>query len=99
MFSLLEVETGGLDLPVCLSAHVCTDSKLFFLLEVETGGLDLPVCTSAHVWTGSHHTRISHMAGRERYFMLTIIRIRTKRVNVYTVADTATIFSKELFDN
>jgi hypothetical protein len=53
LFSLLEVETGGLDQPVCASAHVCTDSKLFFLLEVETGGLALPVCTSAHVCTVS----------------------------------------------
>ncbi len=68
MFSLLEVEAGGLDLPVCASAHVWASSKMFSLLEVETGGLDLPFCASAYVWTGSHHTRISHMAGGERYF-------------------------------
>jgi hypothetical protein len=52
MFSLLEVETGGLDLPVCISTHVWNVEWLalrFSLLEVETGGLDLPVCASAHV--------------------------------------------------
>jgi hypothetical protein len=48
-FSLLEVETGGLNLPVCASAHVRTGSKMFSLLEVESGGLDLPVCDSADV--------------------------------------------------
>jgi len=68
-FSLLEVETGGLDLPVCISNHVWNGSKIS-LLEMETGGLALPVCTSAHVRTGSHHTRISDMAGRERYSTL-----------------------------
>ncbi len=52
MFSLLEVETGGLYLPVCISAHVWTGSKMFSLFEVETGGLDLPVFISAHVWNG-----------------------------------------------
>ncbi len=51
-FSLLEVDTGGLDLPVCASAYVWTGSKMFSLLEVESGGLDLPVCASAHVWNG-----------------------------------------------
>ncbi len=50
MFSLLEVENDGLDLPVSISAHVWNGSKLFSILELETGGLDLPVCASAHVW-------------------------------------------------
>jgi hypothetical protein len=38
------VETGGLDLPVCIFSNLWNGFKMFSLLEVETGGLDLPVC-------------------------------------------------------
>ncbi len=46
---MLEVETGGLNLPAFTLSHMWNGSKMFSLLEVETGVLDLPVSIFAHV--------------------------------------------------